>query len=404
MFTSHLADTSKKINEINNAVLLTLTGEYLELDEMQKNGTIQPKQNERYKQLKGFFDKYKMYLDDMEVSTIHSKIKENRTRMRTYLGLYEMSSVLSRKNKIDIISRFPFGLRDIVSEGRKTISSEQLDVLDITQLAKKGKLDWIGIESSENEQTFLPVSEKVKEYLRYKKAIESITEGLEEKIWGEQNTDALLHLVFSARVIARAKNPDLFAQIKTVPLEDNHLKDESIAALDDLTMAMTRAWVYQDSLTQDEFHKIMDFRRSASDAAEKNNPISEEQVEAFLKKNNFQDEELNDFIQTLINATNKFWDLVKKRDKPVAEKALSSKGNGLIIMGSAHGEGIKKHLVKACEEGSIDMNNMGWGLYGSPRRGAFNRLQILEESAPPQEHINSTITYEESSTEAKGVR
>lgn len=46
-----------------------------------------------------------------------------------------------------------------------------------------------------------------------------------------------------------------------------------------------------------------------------------------------------------------FGDLVRKRDQKVVQFVLNQPGNGLIILGTAHGPGIRGGLTRACQNG-----------------------------------------------------
>lgn len=230
-------------------------------------------------------------------------------------------------------------------DNAQTIRSEQNDVVQLTQIVQSGEIRWIGIEASPAEmQSGISIINQVQDYYDMRDLFNGILGNHEG--WSPEKTDQILHLMFNAHIIARAKNPDAFSDIRVVPLDDNDAKAESgqtIEYIDRFRDDLIRLGADEGLLTIDQFLEIEAIKNAALQNVR---PIPAEEISRL--RDQFQDIAVRTIIRDYLEEVNEFLRLSGVRDQAAVTQILEQSGNGLITMGSAHGPGIEQGLTTAC--------------------------------------------------------
>ncbi len=246
-------------------------------------------------------------------------------------------------------------LNQIIEKYQAIIESEQSDAEKILELAKSGKIDWIGIEAGNrytsytnatdnhlNDRDFLQYS------LNYLDNLDSIGMRFNHlPDWDASKTDQLLFLLHPARAIVRANHPGVFRRVRLYPLEDRNLIIETITQLN--------SFFYWKELVKKDVH-VTPYQHSQiisfiNDHISPPRSISRNVFEDLLEWLRIRSEALRN-IRRLRVINNNIVSLILKRDEAVVQSILELPGNGLITFGTAHGPGIKQGLITACQNGN----------------------------------------------------
>ena len=232
-------------------------------------------------------------------------------------------------------------LRIFLVHQRAKVRSEKKDVSVIVSfLSSKPTIKWIGIEASEQEmENKLSIKQQLEDYFNMKKVLKD-----DIKMNGEE-TDSLLHLMYSAYVIALSKNPELFRSIRFIPIDDSFYKEETLVLIENNRQIRKRIIDRSKriSLPFSEFEKIEEVQYGALNKMEK---ISKQQITTVLSR--LSDTELKALVNEYFSSMNTFLENSSKRDKTMAAIVSKQSGEGLIILGSAHRRGTIEHLLSLC--------------------------------------------------------
>ena len=163
--------------------------------------------------------------------------------------------------------------------------------------------------------------------------------------WSKDKTGQILYLMQIPYVIARANHPLLFANIRTVYLEDNEAKSRvlSIMSMISRLFRQLQNFVTREQLHVDDYERIIEI---GSIAIGDNLLIPDE----ILKYSDlFQNEEVRQVVSVYFAKTNEFLDVNQRLDEAVVETALRQPGNGIILMGTHHKQGVQAGLMASCQ-------------------------------------------------------
>ena len=238
-------------------------------------------------------------------------------------------------------------LRDILHSHSDTVKSERADVLTIVKLLRDAdsNLKWIGVEASENELKEDPIQHKLSHYRGFKFFLENVLT--------PEEIEKTLYLTFSAYIIALAEYPALFKSPEFIPLEDNiyarestNLYREGKRILEELYFTVLSAATESDKSVEESIEDVDKIEFIAGRAIVNVRKIPQQVISDEL--NNWQDEKIRSLVARLFENTNQFIEYILKRDQAMASAILSQSGNGLILLGAAHAEGITQRLLSAC--------------------------------------------------------
>jgi hypothetical protein len=228
---------------------------------------------------------------------------------------------------------------------QEIIENEKRKTKELTDAVKSGNLSWVGIEASKKEMEMgSPIQELVEDYLDAKKLFIS-------QFGDAQKVEDILYLLYNADVIARAKDPSVFQGVKTVPIDNDEAKEKSkilFVEINNIRKDLILLGMNQRLLTVDEFSVIDHLKR---EAIRDNAMIPQDRIKSELEK--LKNEKVKSIANEFLSKVNEFLLLSAKRDETAAQFILNQKGDGIIIMGSAHKAGVIQHLNAACASGDL---------------------------------------------------
>ncbi len=156
------------------------------------------------------------------------------------------------------------------------IREERSDVALILQSVESGRLQWLGLEVSPGElSNGTPYEAMVADYTGLR--------GTFSEILTPEQTDAVMHLMYSPDIIARATNPEAFRSIRNVALDDTEQKelagdyidmmDEGYDSLIDLGMA--------GHMTPDQYVAFRDYVNSGF---KNNRRFTDEEIDTYVAR------------------------------------------------------------------------------------------------------------------------
>ena len=227
-----------------------------------------------------------------------------------------------------------------IENHRERIASEQSDTQKIIELAESGKIDWVGIEHSKTDTSY--VSNRVQHYSQHRGGINWYFNSSPE--WNADKTTQLLFLLHPAYIIAYASRPGIFQRVPIYPLEDETLMKESA---DRATNYLHwRNLIIEDPhVTRHQVSEVSSFMETSTTL---NFLIPESEFEALLDTLEVP-EESRIRMRMLRITQNDFLSSILRRDKATVPSILDLPGNGLLLFGTLHGPGIKQGLITACQ-------------------------------------------------------
>ncbi len=118
----------------------------------------------------------------------------------------EVADVFERNYETEETAAY---LNQLLDDYQEMIVSEQSDAQKITELAKSGKIDWVGVEVSEADTAYIDTAND--SYLRFRDRVN--TDLNQSSEWSSNKTDQLLFLVFEAYAIARVTHREDFHRV-----------------------------------------------------------------------------------------------------------------------------------------------------------------------------------------------
>ncbi len=234
-------------------------------------------------------------------------------------------------------------LRELLKEHSQTISDAKTNKLELEVLLWGQKVQWLGDESTEDE---------AKAGYSLDKAVSDCKKTSDElkhlELTGAE-VDSLLYLLCAPLIILKLNRPELFRQLKHVPIDDNVAKARSEEIVRKLMISrddLSSMRFYPPELALEQYREILSIKNQA---LQSNTMIPQIVITRQIEL--APSSEAKKEIETYFNLVNEFLELSKKRDEATAEKSFRQSGNGLIIMGSAHGPGISQRLTALCNGG-----------------------------------------------------
>tara|TARA_B100000749_G_scaffold122825_1_gene93765 strand:+ start:8321 stop:9250 length:930 start_codon:yes stop_codon:yes gene_type:complete len=233
-------------------------------------------------------------------------------------------------------------------EHKATIKNEQRKTQQITHLVRQKKISWIGVEVSPLElEKGLKWEELVEDYNGMKSL-------LSEYITDSNKMDKILSLMYPPYVVAWAKNPKAFDSIKIVPIDDDAAKTESsrlVGEMDRARSELIELGMKKRLLTPEQFFAIDELRLKAMSEVRRITPEETRQTTS-----QFDNDEVKNVIEKLFSKWNEFYKNSEIRDATMARSVLNQSGDGLVVLGSAHGRGVVNHLNSYCQGNSSSPN------------------------------------------------
>ena len=298
----------------------------------------------------GYTCYFRQYLGDIRLINIQGrKVYNLFTPHITSQG----QNILSIMRNADHIDNLIDTLGKLIDDHQETISSERSDVQQLTQILDSGEIDWIGIEDARTEIALKFIyNQRVQDYLDRKEVLNVLNSHPD---WNLEKTDQLLYLVYGADLITYAKNQELFAKVRFVPLEKEHLLERAEELLREISIALnTFSQLKERGMITDE--KSQAVKNFGLEALGQRGPsqitgdslIDSDELEDFLKAHEIEDLEVIEAITSYVSTINAFMTNGGERNREVVKSILSQSGNGVIIMGTAHKAGVEDGLREIC--------------------------------------------------------
>ena len=233
-------------------------------------------------------------------------------------------------------------LKNILNSRSDIVKSEKDDVLTMVELLRSDSADlkWIGIETSEDALKEHSIPERVDDDAFYRNTL--------KRVLTSKDVDDILYLISDAHIIAVAKHLELFEGIEFVPLGDNVYDRRSDAIYNEVSRILTDLYFIASSTENLFVEDIREVTTIMARAMRSTNKIPQQLISDELNK--WKDEESRSLVAELFSNTNQFVGYIIKRDQAIASTVLRQSGNGLILLGSAHSEGVTQRLLSACRD------------------------------------------------------
>ena len=256
-------------------------------------------------------------------------------------------------------------LNQLIEQYQSIIESEQSDAQKIIELAESGKINWIGIESTNRYASYANVTDNslndrdfsrtASNYLQYQDVVSRNFNHLPG--WNADKTAQLLFLIFPAYIIVHINHPEIFHKMRVYPLEDRNLRHEASDQHDDRDYR--HELLLNDSrLTDYQYSEIIFFVVNEY-LIPRPLLIPDSEIEDLPKRLGVSEDAHTTLtnIKMFMRAYNEVTSLILRRDTAVVQSILDLPGNGLILFGAAHGHGIKQGLITACQN-QLAMNGL----------------------------------------------
>ena len=235
-------------------------------------------------------------------------------------------------------------LNQLIERYQERIASEQSDLQKIIELARSGKIDWIGVELDRTNTSY--PENRTKAYLDYLGTLSLFLNSLHG--WHPSKTDQLLSLMYPAVIIARAVRSNTFRNIRIHPLEDSYLKIESVDRRRDVH--------YWEELVKKDPRVTFDQYLAITSLIESTMTfelrlITDSEIEDLLDQLEVAEESRMN-MKMFVKAHNDVISVALRRDLAVVQSILDLPDNGLLLFGTAHRNGIQQGLVRAYREGN----------------------------------------------------
>ena len=315
------------------------------------------------------------------IEVAHIGDRQIYTLFANHLGEEEWIEVLdafrSYNNYHSTQAQLLLNLNSIIEQHQTMIESEQSDMRKITRLLKSEQISWVGIEQSPED--FYDIDEMTLSYLKLKQELYDI---YDSGLVNYQGTNQIFFLGFNALTITYANNPEIFNRVQIVPLEDSILRKQTERMLLERDQILDHISPFIDQ----GIIKLFSMSELVSMMSADNTTryISNREFEDFLLET-FETQKIE--TQTIINGIpvpvqagpmpirtpptpaqaeaqmllRSFIDkhhefinpnsIQKSRNQKVVQSVLNQSGNGLIIFGTNHEQGIKEGLTTACQNG-----------------------------------------------------
>ena len=283
--------------------------------------------------------------------TLYGYIKEIRVNRKNFYALFTshlykepdlLWQIIDDKSISDPIIKA--GVLRRIARNEKyssVIRSEKGDVAAIIGLlkSKQSSIRWIGIEASSKEMKKVGFNkqDQISVYGTVKRYLTTVLS------FSEKEADDILYLMFSAYTISLAKQPQLFANIRFIPLDDDLYKSKTLNTLSKVEQAQRALYDLKDAgiLSPEEFQKIMSTKREI---------MSSRGV--LLSKigllNELKAPQSRAAAESYFVYINEFLNYSYKRDNTMASLAVKQQGEGLIILGEGHEKGVTTLLLSLC--------------------------------------------------------
>ena len=224
-------------------------------------------------------------------------------------------------------------LKAILDSNFRTVILERADVFNIIDLLSSdgSNLKWIGVEFSEKDLKKDPIQQRLNHYRAFKSLLEIVLT--------PEEVEDTLYLMYDAYIVAKAEHPELFQGIEFVPLDNNF--DEKIKNL-----YIEGTEISEDLYSIKSTEDVNRVEIIAGRAIAGVKKISQQIISDEL--NNWKDEESRTLVARFFEITNQLIEDTLRRDQVMASNTLRQSGNGLILLGSSHAEGVTRHLLSVC--------------------------------------------------------
>lgn len=226
-------------------------------------------------------------------------------------------------------------LKAIVDSNLSTVILERADVFNIIDLLSSdgSNLKWIGVEFSKEGFKENSIQQRLSHYKAFKPLLEVVLT--------PEEAEDILYLMYDAYIVAMAEHPELFQGIEFVPLDSSY--DERITNLY-IEGTNISEYLYSVKSTED----VNRVETIAGRAIAETKKISQQTISDEL--NNWRDRESRTLVARFFEIINQLIEDTLRRDQVIASNTLRQSGNGLILLGSAHAEGVARHLLSACKD------------------------------------------------------
>ena len=282
------------------------------------------------------------YKPPCSVTTLFKQITEIKVNHRNIYGLFTRHPTIDPDYVYKIIINYPKEhnnkLIQLVRKHFSLAESEKKDVSTIVQfLRSKPAIHWIGIEVSKEELTKgLSIQALVKQYK-------------DAKIWlnlhSKEDTERLLHLMFPNYMIAIAEHPEIFRNIKFIPIDSHFHKMKGVALIQKIERTRERM-IDKMRNARVPFAKFSDIESLKNKALRTAKKVPQPKINTVLGK--LKNSEIRQLVANYFSYINQFIETADQRSNTMASLALKQSGEGLIIVGSAHRRRIVEGLLSMC--------------------------------------------------------
>lgn len=276
------------------------------------------------------------------VTSLFEKITEIKVNRRNIYGLFTPHSLfyLDDLYKMIIYSEdLNAELKELIAKNHRVVDSKKKDISIIVRFLRyKPTLRWIGLEASPEEftkgmsiQELVIAYEEEKEFLR--------------KILSSEDVEKILHIVFSSYIIAISEYPELFKNIKFIPIDNHFYKMEGVTLINQIEK--TRHQIIEKMVSAKmPFAKFAEIDSMREEALETIRVIPKSKMQIVLE--NLQQLEISRLVASYFSSINQFIKSADQRSKTMSTLSWKQPGEGLIIVGSAHRKKVLTTLLSMC--------------------------------------------------------
>lgn len=265
----------------------------------------------------------------------------------TGFALLDLNDIEARSNNSEELTT---SLKDYLNKW-KNLSDEQIEnYQNIKNTIENENVSWLGVEFSNEE---LEKALNFHDIARY----ERLEQNLRERFGGILNADELERLLFlslPAEYIYFSRNPDKVRDIRIVPLDDTELKRKTIEETDKGSVSANAISALFDRTSVEDRQRILEYLGVVMGDRRTTDMFDEAKAKQIIGA--VKNPLLRSHLQQHMDSERSFIMFQRQRDAEAAKRIISQQGNGFVIFGSDHAEGIENHIKKLCLNASRPQN------------------------------------------------
>jgi len=289
-----------------------------------------------------------------------------RTSRGTVYGFFSSHTtnhgdvVVNRISNSNNSEDMALNLKSLIGTHSVFLEEKKNEISQIRGMLRSKNIRWYGTENSVEERGMAQANEEI--FVEYDRIKRELREGLEVlPNWNKSDSESILVMFFPTYIIAGAEERARFQNAREVPLDPDAEKKRSFELIreietqrENLIKSVQEGGFTRESLTVLE--------ALSANAIRSDVRISSEQIST-LMNTKFQNasHEARQEVRAFIDKHNSFLELSDARDVVAAQRGSQQVGNGIIVMGTAHGPGIMNKMTEMCNEELSQSGNNSLG-------------------------------------------